>query len=251
MAENTALETKPEAWPRILPAGDGALVVEFGSTVDEAVNDTVMAFDSAVAAAGIDGVIETVPTYRSLQVVYDPQVVRAAQLIPRLRSLGGHAQTASGKRREWSIPVCYGGEFGEDLDWLAQTRGLTTDEVVRLHAGARYRVYMIGFMPGFAYLGGLPDELHTPRREDPRTRVPAGSVALGGIQSAIFSIAAPSGWHMLGRTPVRGFDLRRDPPFLIDSGDLVRFQPISEAEFARLDELAERGETVAESREAE
>ena len=142
--------------------------------------------------------------------------------------------------------MCYGGDFGEDLEWLARTRDLTTDEVVRLHAGALYRVYMIGFMPGFAYLGGLPEELHTPRRENPRTHVPAGSVALGGIQSAIFSIAAPSGWHMLGRTPARGFDLRREPPFLIDAGDLVRFKPISADAFARLDEMAERGEAVAE-----
>ena len=147
-------------------------------------------------------------------------------------------------------PVCYGGDFGEDLEWLARTRDLTTDEVVRLHAGALYRVYMIGFMPGFAYLGGLPEEIHTPRRENPRTHVPAGSVALGGIQSAIFSIAAPSGWHMLGRTPARGFDLRRQPPFLIDAGDLVRFKPISADAFARLDEMAERGETVAEFTEA-
>ncbi len=250
MAENTVREAQTHNRPRILPAGDGALVVEFGSTVDEAVNDTVMAFDSAVMAAGIDGVIETVPTYRSLQVVYDPLTIRAAALIPRLRDLGSMARTGGGKRREWSIPVCYGGDFGEDLDWLARTRDLTTDEVVRLHTGALYRVYMIGFMPGFAYLGGLPEELHTPRREDPRTRVPAGSVALGGIQSAIFSIAAPSGWHMLGRTPARGFDLRRESPFLIDAGDLVRFQPISAEEFTRLDEMAERGETVAEFSEA-
>jgi len=236
--------------PRFLPAGDGALVVEFGTTVDEAVNDRVMALDGAVAKAAIPGVIETVPTYRSLQVVYDPLTIRAKDLVARLTALVSGTGAARAVRREWTIPVCYSRELGEDLDWLAETKGVTADELIRLHTGSVYRVYMIGFMPGFAYLGGLPKELHTPRRQDPRTRVPAGSIAIGGEQTAMFSIAAPSGWHMIGRTPARGFDQRRDKPFLIDTGDLICFRAISPDEFARLDALAERGEAVAEFTEA-
>lgn len=236
--------------PRFLPAGDGAVVVEFGSGVDAAVNDRVMALDAAVAAAAIGGVIETVPTYRSLQVVYDPLAIRAKDLVPRLQILVSGADRTRRARREWSVPVCYGQEYGEDLDWMAKTHGISTEEVVHLHTGSVYRVYMIGFMPGFAYLGGLPEQLHTPRRQDPRTRVPAGSIAIGGEQTAVFSIAAPSGWHMLGRTPARGFDLRREAPFLIDAGDLVRFHRITTAEFDRLDALAEKGETVTEFTEA-
>lgn len=236
--------------PRFLPAGDGAVVVEFGSTVDEALSDRVMALDARIAEAGIAGVVETVPTYRSLLVTYDPLQIRARQLIPRLADLAMDAREAAVVGRQWVIPVCYGGDHGEDLEWVAKVHGMTPDDVIALYAGAIYRVYMIGFTPGFAYLGGLPQILHTPRRETPRTLVPAGSVAIGGQQAAVFSVAAPSGWHMLGRTPVRTFDLRRDDPFLIAPGDRIRFSPVAAAEFDALAARAEAGDTVAWHEEA-
>jgi len=236
---------KPADPPRFLPAGDGAVVVEFGSAVDEALSDRVMAMDARIAEAGIEGVVETVPTYRSLLVVYDPLAIRARQLIPRLAELAANAGEATAVGRRWVIPVCYGGDHGEDLEWVAKVHDMTPEEVIALHSEAIYRVYMIGFTPGFAYLGGLPEILHTPRRETPRTLVPAGSVAIGGQQAAVFSVAAPSGWHMLGRTPVRTFDLKRDDPFLIAPGDRIRFSPVAAAEFAALAARAEAGDIVA------
>src|SRR5262245_41127613 len=228
------------AWPRFLPAGDGGLIVELGNTIDARINARVIALDRKIAAAEIDGVLETVPTYRSLLVLYDPLRIRARQLIERLADLVSHEEAVVEERR-WLFPVAYGGEHGMDLDFIALTHDLTTDEVVRLHSQADYRVYMIGFVPGFSYLGGLPPALATPRRTDPRSRTPAGSVSLGGIQAAIHSIESPSGWHMLGRTPVRLFDLAREPAFLLRPGDRVRFVPIPPAELARLVALVEKG----------
>lgn len=236
-------------YPRFLPAGDGGLVVELGNSIDEAINTRVVALDRRVNEAAIDGVLETVPTYRSLLVLYDPLSIRARALCGRIAELIAHEDSAPVAPRRWSVPAAYGGEFGMDLDFVARTHGLSTEEVVRLHSGAEYRVYMIGFAPGFCYLGGLPPALATPRRTDPRPRTPAGSVSLGGIQAAIHSIEAPSGWHMLGRTPVRLFALGRQPPFLLQVGDLVRFAPIQPRELARLSALAGRGEIVAECTE--
>jgi len=245
MSDSVRACSGPASLPRFLPAGDGAVVIEFGNTVDEALSDRVMALDARIAQAAIEGVVETVPTYRSLLVVYDPLRIRYRQLIPRLADMAAKIDMAAIAGRRWVIPVCYGGDYGEDLEWVAQAHAMTPAEVIASHFEATYRVYMIGFTPGFAYLGGLPKVLHTPRRETPRTLIPAGSVAIGGQQAAVFSVAAPSGWHMLGRTPARTFDLRRDDPFLIAPGDRIRFSPISATEFEALAGRAEAGDIVA------
>ena len=236
----------PPAWPRFLPAGDGGLVVELGNAIDERISARVVALDRRIADAAIAGVLETVPTYRSVLVMYEPLVIRAHALVDRIADLISHEEASAGEERSWVFPVAYGGDYGMDLDFVARAHDLTSEEVVRIHCQAEYRVYMIGFTPGFSYLGGLPPALATPRRTDPRARTPAGSVSLGGIQAAIHSIEAPSGWHMLGRTPVRLFDLARDPPFLLEVGDRVRFTPIPPAELARLALLVEKGAIVAE-----
>lgn len=233
-------------YPRFLPAGDGGLVVELGNVVDERVNGRVVALDRRIGRAGIEGVLETVPTYRSVLVLYDPRKIRARVLADRLSELVSRDEASDEEPRRWIFPVAYGDEHGMDLEFVARAHEMTTDEVIRLHAGAEYRVYMIGFAPGFSYLGGLPPALATPRRTDPRPRTPAGSVSLGGIQAAITSIEAPSGWHMLGRTPARLFDLRREAPFLLKVGDRVRFTAIARGAFARLSALAEQGEIIAE-----
>ena len=133
-----------------------------------------------------------------------------------------------------------------DMEFMAETHKMSVEEVIRIHSEAEYRVYMIGFAPGFAYLGGLPEALHTPRRVNPRLMVPARSISLGGIQAAIYSYPAPSGWHILGQTPVRTFDLNRDEPFLLKTGDCIRFLPVSRSEYDRLDAMAERGDIIAE-----
>ncbi|MDX1376140.1 MAG: 5-oxoprolinase subunit PxpB [Burkholderiales bacterium] len=231
---------------RMLQAGDQALVVEFGDAIDAHLNRLVQVLDRRVAEASIRGVIECVPTYRSLMIVYDPLRIQSAALRRRIARLVPKSAEAEAPARRWTIPVAYGGAHGLDLEEVARAHGLTRDEVIALHSGAEYRVYMIGFSPGLAYLGGLPEALHTPRRTSPRLRVPAGSVSIGGVQAAVFSVEIPSGWHLLGRTPERMFDLRRAQPFLLGAGDRVRFRPIPAAEYDRLAAIAGRGEQVAE-----
>ena len=243
---------EPDFWPRFLDAGDCGLVVEFGDGIDAAVNARVLRLDAALSAMS-DGIRETVPTYRSLLVLYDPRRLRRHALkdrITRLLQDSGNEDFA-GPHRIWHIPVCYGGLHGEDLDAVAALHGLSSDEVVRLHAGAVYRVYMIGFMPGFTYLGGLPEAIHTSRRTTPRQKTPPRSVSIGGKQAAVSPpMAIPSAWQMLGQTPVHVYDPRRaDRPFLLASGDHVRFEPVKETEYERLCAFAESGETVAQLEE--
>lgn len=234
--------------PTIRPAGDGAVVVAFEERIAPEVLARVAALDRAVLAAAIPGVRETVPTYRSLLVLLDPLVTDgdtvAAAIEGLLHAAGTDAPTMP-PGRLWRVPVCYGGAHGVDLDAVGARTGLGADAVRALHAGADYLVYMIGFAPGFAYLGGLPDALHLSRRDDPRPRVPAGSIAIGGRQSAIFSVAMPSGWHLLGRTPERAFAPERPDPFLFAQGDRIRFEPIDAATYEALAARTASGEVVA------
>lgn len=233
----------PDA-PRILPCGDAALAVEFGDTVDPRLNAKVLALDAR--AKGLAGVVETVPTYRSLLVHYDPTVTDFAEISTALLGLTHDLPDEPADGRLWRIPVVYGGEFGIDLEDVAARHGLTPAEVIERHAAPVYRVYMIGFLPGFAYLGGLDPSIATSRRETPRLKTPAGTISIGGVQALVASIEAPSGWHLLGRTPVRSFMPGRDPVFLLEAGDRVRFEPVPERRWAALDEAASRGEPVAE-----
>lgn len=231
----------------IKPAGDSALVVEFEERIDPAVSARVLDLDRALAEAKLPGVQETLPTYRTLLIRLDPLAADPEALTARIAAMAAAARSDAKPGRLWRIPVGYGGALGEDLEDVARARGLTTDEVVRLHATAIYHVYMLGFVPGFVYLGGLDPRLHISRRVNPRLKVPAGTISIGGQQAAVQSIEAPSGWHILGRTPVRVFDMRRQEPFLIRPGERVTFEPVTATEFERLAARAERGETVAEA----
>ncbi len=231
--------------PRLLPCGDGAVSVEFGDSVDPTLNGLVLALDAALSQAPPRGLIETVPTYRSLLVQFDPVETDYASLEAHLLALCQGLEPQRAAARRWHVPVLYGGEAGIDLADLAADRGLTEEEVVRLHSAAVYRVYMIGFMPGFAYLGGLDPRLHRPRRPEPRLVIPAQSVSIGGAQTAISTVEGPSGWHLIGRTPARGFQRGREPAFLFEAGDEIRFEPISPDEWQRLDAAAAAGEPVA------
>lgn len=239
---------QPRQRARFLPAGDAALVVELGESIDDVTNNRVLALDALLTGSGIAGVEETVPTYRSLLVAYDPGTVAFADLVRRLELLLDEPEdsVAAPAGRRWSLPVVYGGSFGEDLRFVANASGLSEEEVVRRHAEAEYRVYMIGFQPGFAYLGGLDPQLHLPRRADPRATVEAGSIAIGGSQSAVYSVACPSGWHLVGRSPVRVFDSRREQPFLLSAGDRVRFRPLPAEAWEPLARRADAGDVVAE-----
>jgi KipI family sensor histidine kinase inhibitor len=247
MAEPTPPAPPPAPLvPRYLPAGDAALTVELGQAISPAISEAVARLDTAIGAAAIPGVVETVPTYRSLMVHFDPLVIAPNALIERLKALAVDDAAGAAPARRLIVPVRYGDEAGMDLEEVAKRHQITTDEVIRLHSSGDYRVYMIGFSPGFTYLGGLPEPIHTPRRENPRLRTPARAISIGGVQAAVGALAIPSGWHMLGQTPLRGFDPRRAEPFLFQVGDHVRFVPVARPEFERLDKLGEAGTLVPE-----
>ena len=233
------------AQPRYLHAGESALVVEFGERIDPAIHDQVLALDRAVAAAAIPGILETVPTYRSLMVHYDPERLAPPALIQRLGDLPLAPEKARAAKRRWIVPACYAPALALDLTFIADSLGLSAEKVVALHTGAFYRIYMYGFAPGFAYLGGLPKALDISRRAEPRARVPANCLLIAGGQALVSTVPMPTGWHVVGRTPVRFFALKRDPIFLGDVGDEVTFEAIDEATFAALESRAESGEPIA------
>ena len=221
---------------RFLPAGDRGLVVEFGTAVDVAVNNQVRALALTLEAARIPGVVEVVPTYRSLGVQFDPAQLGAEALRGRIdEALKALDPGQLPPPKVVRLPTCYGGEFGPDLPFVSQHSGLSADEVVRLHSETPYHVHMIGFTAGFAYLGGLPEKLHTPRLPSPRTKTPRGAVGIGGSQTGAYSAETPGGWRLIGRTPVPLFDPLRDPPTPMLPGDTVRFDPIPREEYDRLE----------------
>lgn len=235
------------ARPRLLPCGDCAVSVEFDTGIDPEVSARVLALDAALNAAKVPGLIETVPTYRSLMVHFDPLAFDYQAFEPQVLALAGRLVSAPAPGRRWRVPVVYGGSFGVDLEAVAERHGLSPADVIERHGTAVYRVYMIGFMPGFTYLGGLDPSIATSRRLDPRPMTPAGVISIGGIQALIAGQAMPSGWHILGRTPVRTFMPEREPAFLMAPGDEVVFTPIDAARWDALDRAAEAGEPVAEA----
>ncbi|WP_332305014.1 5-oxoprolinase subunit PxpB [Rhizobium sp. GR12] len=242
----TVHDRGPQRFPRIAACGDSALVIELSDQIDEETNIRVVALADDLAAKPIEGVVETVPTYRSLLVVYDPALVRGALLARLLQARLAEVSLANRAQRRIVVPVIYGGPVGMDLDELADMKQMGADALIALHAAAEYRVYMIGFAPGFAYLGGLPDILHTPRLAVPRQRIEASAIGIGGKQASINSVPGPSGWRFIGRTPLRLFDPAREDPFLLRAGDRVRFRPVGADEAAALDAASVQGTLAAE-----
>jgi 5-oxoprolinase (ATP-hydrolysing) subunit B len=232
--------------PRLLPSGDRAITVEFARTIDDAANERVLALDSALTEAPIEGVTETVPTYRSLLVHYDPRRIGYDALGEKLVAMAQQPPPRTATARHWRIPVAYGGDNGIDLEDVAKALNTTPDDIVARHVGGHYRVAMIGFSPGWSYLSGLEKSLAMPRRQNPRLMTPAGTISIGGIQAGIQCVAAPSGWHLLGRTAVRTYQLHRDPIFLLKPGDRVTFVAVDARTFTEQDRAAEAGEIVAE-----
>jgi KipI family sensor histidine kinase inhibitor len=232
--------------PRILPSGDSAITVEFSRNIDDTANQRVLALDRILAREPVAGVTETVPTYRSLLVHYDPLQIDFAALGEKLVSLARLPVPPVTNTRRWRIPVVYGGEHGIDLEDVANTLKTTPDDIVARHIAGNYRVAMIGFTPGWSYLSGLEASLHMPRRQNPRLLTPAGTISIGGVQTGVQCLAGPSGWHLLGRTAVRTYQLHRDPIFLLEPGDHVTFSAVDAKTFAEQDRAAEAGEIVAE-----
>ncbi|MCR4340676.1 MAG: 5-oxoprolinase subunit PxpB [Gemmatimonadaceae bacterium] len=218
--------TRDPAPLELAPLGDGAILITLGDTIERAINQRVHACVSAITDAMIAGVVDIVPAYASLAVHYDASVAEAQEILGRLRDIA--SSVAPGEIRPESsvvtIPVRYD---GPDLTAVADATGLAPDEVVARHSAVEYFVYMPGFAPGFAYLGDLDPALQLPRRETPRTRVPRGSVAIAGLQTAVYPHETPGGWHLIGRTDLLLFDLEQDPPALLRAGDRVRFEPVA------------------------
>jgi inhibitor of KinA len=217
-----------EQWPTYRAVGDAALVVEFGDAIDPVINRRVQAFARRLEQVRWPGIIAIVPTYRSVLIHYDPLPLTCQEVTAWAQAQCVEAAThpAVGNRRI-EIPTRYGGEAGPDLDFVARYHHVSPEEIIRCHSSVDYVVYMMGFMPGFPYLGGLPPALETPRLETPRTQVPAGSVGLAGKQTGIYPLDSPGGWRLIGRTSVKLFDPALDPPTLLAPGDQVRFVPVS------------------------
>ena len=237
---------------RLLDAGDTAVTIELGSTIEPELVARVSALEHAVMAArdrgDLPGVTETIPTFRSLTVRYDPLHTSRAQLDPALRALAGQSAPADAVApRRWRLPAAYGGELGVDLADVAAACGLSSDEVVHLHTGTEFTAYLLGFMPGFAFMGQLPPQLQVKRRTEPRVRVPAGSVATANRLTVIYPWESPGGWHLLGRCPVPLFDAASTTPTLLAPGDRVRFEAVSAQRLAQLDAALRAGELSAQS----
>ena len=215
-----------------LIAGDRALIIKFSDTIDSETNNCIRSFCSLLERKRIEGIVEVVPTFNSLSVYYNPCIIKGDKLIKKLSSLlkksGNNSQ---GDGTTYIIPVLYGGKWGEDLNDVAAHANLTAEEVVKIHSSTDYLIYMLGFLPGFAYLGGLDKRIVTPRLDTPRTKIHAGAVGIGGEQTGIYPLASPGGWRLIGTTPVKIYDAKRDEPILYKAGDKIRFKPVTEEEF--------------------
>lgn len=225
--------------PRMLDLGDSAFTIEFGDQIDPALQNRVRALDLAIADAchhgALAGIVETMPTFRSLTVVYDPLLTTRSELIAEITHLlAEEGGVAPAEPRHWRLPACYEGEAAPDLEYVAEQIGAEPCAVVQLHTDTEYVVYMLGFLPGFPFMGDLPEVLRLPRRTEPRVRVPAGSVAIATGLTAIYPWESPGGWHLLGRCPVKLFDATRAAPALLQPGDRVGFFPIGRDEFDTL-----------------
>jgi len=217
---------------RFLLMGDRGLLAEFGDDISLRVNEKVRRMHLAIHAEAIEGIIESVPTYRSLLILYDPLILSVETLKKKLERIEKELQqTPFPEPCLTRIPVVYGDLYGPDLEGVAKYHGIPQEEVIQLHCSKPYLIYMIGFMPGFPYMGELPEALVTPRLKTPRVTVPAGSVAIAQKQTGIYSMESPGGWQLLGRTPVKLFIPEENPPALLQMGDLVQFYPISKKEY--------------------
>jgi inhibitor of KinA len=210
--------------PRIIPLGDAALLIQFGDEIDLEINQRVHALDALLCADALDGIVECVPAYATLLIHYDPLTLSYAQISGWVESKLDQVGSGTTRQpRRIEVPVSYGGASGPDLEWVAAYHHLSVPDVVHLHADRTYTIYMMGFTPGFPYLGKLHLSLITPRLDSPRTLVRAGSVAIAGEQTGIYPVDSPGGWRLIGWTPLPLFDPASDAPFLFAPGDEVRF----------------------------
>lgn len=224
-----------EGKPRLLPAGDQAILIEFGAEINPQMNRRVHEFARRAGAKKIPGIGELIPSYCSVLIYYDPFLLSFAQTASWAREfLDPKPLEAALPPVVKEVPVLYGGEYGPDISFVAEHNGISVEEVIRLHSGQTYLVYVVGFSPGFTAMGIVPQEIQAPRLPSPRTKVPAGSVGIGGQQTGIYPTESPGGWQLIGRTPLTLFDLYKDPPSFFQAGDYAKFYPIGEEEFFKM-----------------
>lgn len=227
---------------KILTAGDSSILIEFGKEITPGINARITAFVRLMKEQHIEGVTDMIPSFCALLINYDPRVVLYHPLKKRLEKLLKlEVETESAATKVFEIPVCYGGDYGPDLDNIATLAGLSPQEVIDIHSSKDYLIYMLGFLPGFSYLGGLDERIHTPRLANPRIRIKAGSVGIGGSQTGIYPLDSPGGWQLLGLTPVTTYDPNREIPILFEAGDYIRFVPVDEQQFQSIQEQVTAG----------
>ena len=233
---------------RFLLTGDTSLSVEFGSEISESINHDIRAYKIALEKADIPGIVELVPTYRSLMVHYDPFVISFGEIRKKLEDLLGEmSEIAIPPSPVLEIPVLYGGEMGPDLPFVAEHSGLSEEEVVRIHSSAEYLIYMLGFTPGFTYLGGMSEKIAAPRLKQPRVKIPAGSVGIAGTQTGVYPIDSPGGWQLIGRTPLKMYDPGREVPILPEAGQYIQFVPVIREEYDAILKEVEDGTYILKS----
>ncbi|MBR1856414.1 MAG: 5-oxoprolinase subunit PxpB [Oribacterium sp.] len=227
---------------KIVPEGDASLLIQFEQVISPEVNQKIAAAAKLIRAQQISGIIDMIPTYCSLLINYNPLVISYETLYKRVESIVRmESHSEAGKKKVWEIPVVYGGAYGPDLGAIAEHAGISEEEVIKIHSSQDYLIYMLGFLPGFTYLGGLDEKIHTPRLASPRVRIPAGSVGIGGSQTGIYPMDSPGGWQLMGMTPVKTYDPDRETPILVEAGDYIRFVPVTEEKYLEIKAAVEAG----------
>lgn len=230
---------------KYLSAGDKAVVMEFGNEISKDINAKIRNVVKSVEEAKVDGIVELLPTYRSLMIMYDPLKIEYSELISTLDSMSSkQVDNEEEKIKIVEFPTVYGGEYGPDINFVAEHNNIAVDEVIKIHTGTDYLVYMMGFTPGFTYLGGMSDKIVTPRLASPRTKIPAGSVGIAGAQTGMYPSETPGGWQLIGRTPLKLYDSDKEPPVMLSAGDYVRYVSVSEEEYLEIKKQVEEGTYV-------